>query len=130
MIFTSSALSLPSCDCFVLTCVHNGVAPSSCSALPGTRRPSSNLPRRKGPICRHRAQIRPSAAVLVRQTEPSRGSARLQHQVSVQSVHCTRSDHPECFAPAHHSSVSVSAGMPSLCGILMRMSAPERKKST
>lgn len=50
----------------------------------GTWWPSANLPRRKGPVCRHRAQIRPSALFLVRQTEPSRGSAGLRHQVSAQ----------------------------------------------
>lgn len=71
-----------SCYCFVLICVHNGVV-SSCVALPGTWWPSSNLPRRKGPVCRHRAQIWPPAAVLVRQTKPSRGPARLRHQVSI-----------------------------------------------
>lgn len=83
LVFASYSLSLPSCYCFVLICIHNG-AVSSCSALPGTRWPSSNLPRRKGPVCRHRAQIWPSAVILVRQTEPSRGSARLLHQVSMQ----------------------------------------------
>lgn len=50
----------------------------------GTRWPSANLPRRKGPVCRHRTQIWPSALFLVRQTEPSRGSAGLRHQVSAQ----------------------------------------------
>lgn len=50
----------------------------------GTWWPSANLPRRKGPVCGHWAQIRPSALFLVRQTEPARGSAGLRHQVSAQ----------------------------------------------
>lgn len=54
--FASYGLALPSCYCFVLICIHNGVV-YSCSALPGTWRPSSNLPRGKGPVCRHRAKI-------------------------------------------------------------------------
>lgn len=81
-----AAVSIPSCSLSSVLlspgCVHKTLF-LSCSALPGTRWPSSNLPRRKGAVCRHRAQIRPPAAVLVRQAEPSRGSARLRHQVSV-----------------------------------------------
>lgn len=93
--------SLPSCYCFVQICINNSVV--SCrSALPGTRWPSPNLPRRKGPVCRHRAQIWPSVAVLVRQTEPSRGSTRLRHQVSIQvrSPHALRWS--TCFAATHY----------------------------
>lgn len=45
------------------------------------------------------------------------------------SVHRTHPDDPVCFAVTHGSN-SVSAGMPSQCGILMQMSEPELKKST
>lgn len=127
-LFASSCLPLPSCSCFVLICIHNKVV-SSCSALPGTRRPPSDLPRRKGSVCRYRAKFWPSAPILVGQTEPSRGSACLLNQVS---VGCALSNDPLCpvlqwvTAPV----VPVSAGMPSRCGILTQTSEPEQKKST
>lgn len=98
LVFASYSLSLPSCCCSAPIYARNGAVPPF-SFLPERRRPSSNLPRRKGPVCRHRAQIRPSAAVLVGQAESSRGSAGLRHQVSVQaSPGCTCSDDPLCSA--------------------------------
>lgn len=113
LVFASYSLSLSSCYCFVLICIHNG-AVSSSSALPGLRWPSSNLPWRKGHVCRYWAQIWPSAVILVRQTEPSRGSARLLHQVSItltQSAHCIRSGDQVWIAVTYCSN-SVSTGMP------------------
>lgn len=97
---------------------------------PGTRRPSANLPRRKGPVCRHRAQIRPSALFLVRQTEPSRGSAGLRHQVSARTppVLCPASAPKVCSLLT--AALTASAGMPSPCGISTQMSEPELKKNT
>lgn len=122
----SDSSSSPSCCCFVLVCVHNDIV-SSCSSLPGTRWPSSNLPWRKGPVCGHWAQIWPAAVVLVWQAEPSRGSACLRHQVGVphQFINVTHSNVQSTDPP-----ISASIGMPSPCGILMQTREPELKKST
>lgn len=77
----------------------------SSSLLSGPWWPASNLPWRKVPVCWHRAQIWPSAALLVRQAEPSWGSARFLYQVSVKV--CPRWVEAACFAAAHLSPSSL-----------------------
>lgn len=83
MISTKATLSVCSLTLLLLLCPewHNRAVPP-CSALPGWWS-SSNLPWRKGPVCWHRAQIWSSAVILVGQAEPSRGPARLRHQVGI-----------------------------------------------